>query len=56
MSCTCFLSSLSAKIQKPKPWLDDTETRTSKQDKKGKGKRRTVKKLVGITVNGITVL
>jgi len=52
----CFLSSLSAKIQEPKPWLYDTEVRMSKQDKRGKGKRRTVKKLVGITVNDITVL
>lgn len=56
MFCMCFLSSLSAKIQKPQPWLDDTETRTSKQDKRRKGKRRTVKKLVGIAMNDITVL
>lgn len=47
---------LSVKIQKSKPRLDDTERRTSKQDKRGKEKRRTVKTLVGITMNDITVL
>lgn len=56
LSFLCFLSSLSAKIQKPQPWLDDTETRTNKQDKRRKGKRRTVKKLAGITINDITFL
>lgn len=56
MSCTCFFSSLSAKIQEQKPWLYYTGMRTSKQDKRGKGKQRTVQKLVGITVNDITVL
>lgn len=56
MSRVHFLSSLSAKIQKPQLWLDDTEIRTSKHDKRGKGKRRIVKKLVGITIDDITVL
>lgn len=52
----CFLSSFSAKIQEAKPWLHYAGMRTSKQNKREKGKRRTVKKLDGITVNYITVL
>lgn len=48
MSCTCFFSSLNAKIQEQKPWLYYTGMRTSKQDKRGKGKQRTVKSLLAL--------